>query len=388
MDFDAAVALELSRLREQHLLRTPRVLAGAHGPEVILDGRRVLDFCSNDYLGLAGDPRLASAARAALDSHGLGAASSRHVSGTTDLHRAAEARLAAFVAAPSALLYSNGYAANTGALPALLGPDAVVFSDQLNHASLIDGIRLSRAHAHVYRHLDLDHLRRLVREHRGSHAHALVVTESVFSMEGDCAPLPALRELCDRERLGLYVDEAHSLGIMGPRGRGACADAGIRPDVLIGTLGKAFGCAGAFAAGQAETIRLLENRSRTHVFSTAAPPLLAAATLTAVDLVEAADDRRAQLLDHVARLRRGLASLGRPAPQPSAAIVPVHVGAAATVVAVSAALLDAGFFVHGIRPPTVPEGGCRLRLVPIATHRGDQVDALVAALSRALANHL
>jgi 7-keto-8-aminopelargonate synthetase-like enzyme len=285
MRFDDAVAQSLAELQERHLLRVPRVLSGRHGPEVTVDGRPVLDFCSNDYLGLAGDPRIAAAARSALESHGFGAPSSRQISGTTDLHRAAESAFAIFVKTPRALLYSSGYAANVGALPALLGADSVVFSDELNHASLIDGCRLSRARIHVYRHLDLDHLAALIHRHRADAPRALLVTESVFSMEGDLAPLAELRALSDRHELGFYVDEAHALGVLGPEGRGACAAAGVTPDLLIGTLGKALGSVGAFAAGRDATIALLENRSRSLVFSTATPPSLAAAALCALELV-------------------------------------------------------------------------------------------------------
>lgn len=381
MRFDDAVAQSLADLQALHLLRAPRVLSGPHGPQVTVDGHRVLDFCSNDYLGLAGDPRIALAARLALDSHGFGAPSSRHISGTTDLHRAAEAGFAAFVGAPRALLYSSGYAANAGALPALIGgTDAVVFSDELNHASLIDGCRLGAARIHIYRHLDLDHLASLIRRHRADAPRALLVTESVFSMEGDLAPLVELRALCDRDDLGLYVDEAHALGVLGPHGRGACAAAGIVPDVLIGTLGKALGSVGAFAAGRGATIALLENRSRSLVFSTAPPPSLAAAALRALELAEAADDRRQTVLAHAARIRDLVRALGRPVPLGSAAIVPIHIGSAQEVVRVSAALFEAGLFVHGIRPPTVPQGTCRLRVTPMASHQPDHIDHLVSAL--------
>jgi 7-keto-8-aminopelargonate synthetase-like enzyme len=216
----------------------------------------------------------------------------------------------------------------------------------------------------------------------------LLVTESVFSMQGDLAPLRELRALCDQHQLGLYVDEAHALGVLGPQGRGACAALGVVPDVLVGTLGKAFGCSGAFAAGRDDTVRLLENRSRTHVFSTAAPPLLAAAISAAVDLVERADERRARLLAHAARIREALAAI--PGQQPYGALSPIvrfHVGRADAVQRLSAELLEAGIFVHGIRPPTVPDGTSRLRITPMATHQDAHVTRLLEALHTAWANH-
>jgi len=388
MRFDDAVAQSLTDLQEQHLLRLPRVLSGRHGPEISIDGRRVLDFCSNDYLGLASDPRIASAARAALETHGFGAPSSRHISGTTDLHRGAEAAFARFVAAPRALLYSSGYAANTGALPALLDRDSLVFSDELNHASLIDGCRLSRARVHVYRHLDLDHLASLIHRHRAGAPRALLVTESVFSMEGDLAPLAALRALCDRHELGMYVDEAHALGVLGPQGRGACAAAGVVPDLLIGTLGKALGSVGAFVAGREATIALLENKSRSLVFSTAPPPSLAAAALRALELAAAADDRRQAVLGHAARIRKALQALGHPAPAASSPIVPLYLGSAAAAVRISTALFEQGLFVHGIRPPTVPPGTSRLRITPMATHGTEHLERLLQALRSTLLDPL
>jgi 7-keto-8-aminopelargonate synthetase-like enzyme len=210
----------------------------------------------------------------------------------------------------------------------------------------------------------------------------MVVTESVFSMEGDFAPLRGLRELCDRHGLGLYVDEAHALGVLGPQGRGACAEAGIVPDLLIGTLGKAFGAHGAFAAGATRTLDLLENRSRTHVFSTATPPLIPAVVVAAVDLVEAADERRRTVLRHAATIRAALPATRTPPHGAASPIVPLHIGSAEAVAHISAALLEDGVFVHGIRPPTVPADTCRLRITPMATHQPDHLTRLIAALER------
>ena len=281
MHFNDFVSEALAQLEERGLLRAPRVIDGPHGPEAVIQGRRVIALCSNDYLGLASDPRISAAAAQSLPLAGFGAGASRHISGSNRLHTELKRKLADFAQLPAALYFATGYAANVGVIQALVGRGDVVFSDSLNHASLIDGMRLSRADVVVYRHLDLEHLAALLAEHRPRHGRALVATESVFSMEGDLAELPKLRALSDRYDCGLLVDEAHALGVLGPQGRGLCARDGVRPDVLVGTLGKAFGCSGAFAAGRAETLRLIENRARSYIFSTAPPPSLAAAASAA-----------------------------------------------------------------------------------------------------------
>jgi 8-amino-7-oxononanoate synthase len=381
MRFADAVQDALSRLEEQGLLRAPRVIEAGHGPELILDGRHVLDLCSNNYLGLARDPDIAAAPVAAVHGVGLGAAASRQISGTGAWHRLAETRLATFVEQPAALLFGSGYAANAGAISALVDEHSIVLSDRLNHASLIDGCRLSRARVHVYEHLDCGHVERLLRSHRAEGRSALLITESLFSMDGDVAPLEDLRALCDRYEVGLYVDEAHALGVLGPQGRGLCAAAGIRADVLLGTLGKAFGTSGAFVAGAAASVRLIENRARSFVFSTASPEALAAAAVAAVDRVARADDRRAVLAAHAIRLREGLDALGYRIAPGASSIIPVHVGEPNATMELSAALLDAGVFVHGIRPPTVAPGSSRLRVTPIATHSEAQITATLAAFA-------
>jgi 8-amino-7-oxononanoate synthase len=381
VDFDGHIRHTLAALEASALLRTPRTVSGAQGPELTVDGRRVLGLSSNNYLGLAADPRIAEAASEALREQGFGSGASRHISGTSPLHTQLEQCLARFLAMPSALFFSSGYAANIGAIQALVGRDDVIFSDRLNHASLIDGARLSRARIVVYRHLDLDHLDALLTENRARHASALVLTESVFSMEGDLADLVSLRALCDRHGCGLVVDEAHALGVLGPQGRGLCARDGVRADLLIGTLGKAFGCSGAFVAGAVDTVRLVENRARSYVFSTAPPASHAAAALTAIELVEAADDRRARVLGHADRLRTGLRSLGYRTLAGATPIVPILIGPPQTTMALSAALLENGVFVHGIRPPTVPADTSRLRVTAIATHTEAQVERALQAFA-------
>lgn len=371
----------LARLEAEHLLRSPLEIDGTQGPELVIGGRSVLCLCSNNYLGLANHPELIRAAEEALAREGLGAGASRLISGTMRSHRDAETELARFVGMPSALLFSSGYAANVGTLQALATRADVIFSDELNHASLIDGCRLSRATVHRYRHGDPAHLESLLRAHRHEGATAFIVSDALFSMDGDRAPAAALHELARRYDAALVLDEAHSLGVLGPDGRGLAAEAGIVPDVVIGTLGKAFGTAGAFVASSSPVIRLLENRARSFVFSTAPPPPIAAATRCAVALVEAANEARARLRGHSIRLRAALRDQGHRVPEDDTPIVPVLIGDASETMRLSRDLLDLGVFAHGIRPPTVPPGTSRLRIVPMATHTDEQIDRAIAAFA-------
>jgi 8-amino-7-oxononanoate synthase len=348
--FTAHLQAILERHTAEGLLRTPRVITGPQGPEVRVDGRRALCLCSNNYLGLAAHPAIVAAAQDSLHTLGFGAA-------------------------------ATGYSANVGAVQALADRDTLIFSDALNHASLIDGCRLARARVHVYRHRDPEHLQELLARHRHEAPAALVITESVFSMDGDLAPLRALRELASRYDAGLLVDEAHALGVFGPEGRGLCAREGVVPDLLLGMLGKAFGAAGGFVAGSALAVRVVENRARSYIFSTAPSPSLAAAALVATDLVEAADPARERLLAHARMLREELAKLGFHVLPGEAPVLPVVIGDAAETMRVSARLLDHGVFVHGIRPPTVAPGTSRLRVTPMASHSEAQIAQAVRAFS-------
>lgn len=375
------VRSELAALEQAGLLRRPRVIEGRGGTEVRIDGRPTLVFCSNDYLGLSADPRLVAAGHAGLDAHGIGGGASRLVSGTRPAHLAAERALAAWVELPAALLFSSGYAANVGALSALLDRRDVAFSDRLNHASLIDGLRLSRATVHVYEHGDAEDLERRLRDHRAEGRRAWVVSDTVFSMDGDLAPLGRLRQLCDRYDAGLFLDEAHALGVLGD-GRGLAYDIGVRADALVGTLGKSAGVAAAFVAGSSELRTLLENRARSYVFSTAVPPFVAAIIEQAVSLVREADEARSRLSKHASALRGALARQGWNVPRDGVTpILPIRVGDPARAMELSARLLERGFFVQGIRPPTVPPGTSRLRLVPTAAHTHEQVVALLGAFA-------
>lgn len=335
------------------------------------------DFASNDYLGLARDVTL----RQLAPELPWGAAASRLLSGDHPIHHQAEARLAAFVGRPAALLFSSGYAANVSTIPALVGADDLVLSDAANHASLIDGCRLSRARVEILPHGDLDAAERVLRARRARHRLCLLVTDAVFSMDGDDAPLAGLATLAERYEADLYVDEAHGLGVRGPSGRGLCAKLGVVPTVLLGTLGKSFGLAGAFVASEASVRDLLVQRARGFVYSTGIPPALAAAVLRATDRVEGADQERRLLAAHTRRLRTRLEAAGFLLPPVPGPILPLVLGSAESALAAARFLAAWGLHAPAVRPPTVPPGTARLRLVPRADHRPEDIDRLAEALA-------
>jgi 8-amino-7-oxononanoate synthase len=381
MGFQRQVREALADLEAAGLLRRPLKISGPQGPEIEVDGQRVLCLCSNNYLGLANHPRIAAAAAEALQEDGVGAAASRLITGTMDAHVEAEAAFAGFLRMPAAALFSSGYAANVGTIQALAGPGDLIFSDALNHASLIDGCRLSRAQVHVYRHRDVEHLESLLRGVRTDGRRALIITDSLFSMDGVIAPLTQIEALARSYDAGLMVDEAHALGVLGPNGRGLCAALGVRPDLVVGTLGKSFGVAGAFVAASEDAVSLLRNRARSFVYSTAPPPMVARAAIAALELVAAADEARTQILAHASRLRSGLRELGFRVPDAESQILPVLVGENDRTMQLSAKLLSRGVFVQGIRPPTVPDGTARLRLTPMATHQPAQIERAIEAFA-------
>ena len=385
MGFQTQIREALSELDAAGLLRRPLQISGPQGPEVDIDGQRVLCFCSNNYLGLADHHALVDAL-ASAQGEGVGAAASRLISGTMDAHRDAEAAYADFLGTPAAVLFSTGYAANVGTVQALAGTGDIIFSDALNHASLIDGCRLSRANVRVYAHRNVDHLGSLLREHRPRAGRALIITDSLFSMDGVIAPLREIAELARSFDAGLMVDEAHALGVFGPNGRGLSAELGIQPDVVVGTLGKAFGVAGAFVAASEEVVSLIRNRARSFVYSTAPPPMLARAAIEALRLVHEADDARHALLENASELRSQLRALGFDIPSENSQILPVLIGENNRTMQLSAELLDKGVFVQGIRPPTVAEGTARLRLTPMATHRPEHIERAIDAFASLVHN--
>jgi len=378
------LAVRLDVLRERSLLRVRRVIEGACGPLVTVDGRLLLAFCSNDYLGLASDPALVAALKEGADIYGAGAGASHLISGHYAPHHRLEERLAAFVGMPRALFFSTGYMANLGIITALTegggGGVAAVFSDALNHASIIDGIRLSGAQKHIYPHADLAVLESLLAD--SSAPRKLVISDAVFSMDGDLAPLPQLLALCERYDAWLIVDDAHGFGVLGPQGRGSLAQFDLHSPrlVYVGTLGKAAGIAGAFVAAEQNVIEWLLQRARTYIFTTASPPLLAHALLRSVDLIEQGDVRRAHLQVLIGQLRDGLKLKRWRLLDSMSPIQPLILGENSEAMRVAAALLDAGLWVPAIRPPTVPAGSARLRITLSAGHTVEQVQRLIDAL--------
>lgn len=372
---------ELERRRAAGLYRRRRVVDGPQGPELTVDGRRVLAFCSNDYLGLAADPRLAEALARGAREYGVGGGAAHLVTGHSRAHHALEEELAAFVGRERALLFSTGYMANLGAVAALAGQGDAVFEDRLNHASLLDAGLLCRARLQRYGHADAADLRRRL---EGSGAkHKLVLTDGVFSMDGDIAPLPGLASACGAHDAALLVDEAHGIGVVGPEGRGSAAAAGLGPaqvPLLMGTLGKALGTAGAFVAASEAVIETLIQQARSYIYTTAAPPAVAEATRTALAIAREEAWRREHLHALVRRFREGAQQLGLELMDSATPIQPIVLGDAATAVAWSDALWERGILVTAIRPPTVPEGTARLRVTLSAAHDTDQVDRLLGAL--------
>jgi 8-amino-7-oxononanoate synthase len=367
------VADRLEELRDRGLYRRLRLISGPQGPRVLLDGRPVLLLCSNDYLGLADHPRVRGAAAEAAMRWGAGAGASRLISGNMVPHRRLEERLAEFKGYEAALLFGSGYLANTGAIAALARRGEVVFSDELNHASIIDGCRLSRAETFVYRHGDVEHLAWGLREAEGRGS--LIVTDGVFSMDGDVARLEELLRLARRHDCRLMVDEAHATGALGPGGRGSVAAAGLSEevDLIVGTLGKALGSYGAYVCASRELVDYLVNTARPFIFSTAPAPPAAAAALAALELLESHPHRVERLQSNAAALRAALAKEGLTVGGSETQIVPVEIGDAAPTMELSERVLERGVFAQGIRPPTVPEGSSRLRFTVMATHRAGEL---------------
>jgi len=378
------LAAALDELDERALLRSRRLLEGPQGPHVRIDGAMLANFASNDYLSLAGDPRLRGAAHRAIDEYGVGAGASPLVCGHSQLHDEAERHFARFVGLPRALLFSSGYAANLGILAALGGRDSEVFSDALNHACLIDGARLSRAQVTPYRHADLADLEAKLAASRASER--IVATDAVFSMDGDLAPLPTILDLCERYDAWLVVDDAHGIGVMGARGRGSLEHFCLASPriVLMATLGKALGGYGAFAAGEPEAIEWLLQRARTYIYSTALPPMAAAVALEAMRIVETEPGRLVALRARIAELRAALHGMGLESGSQSA-VHPIVLGANGDALFASSRLRERGFLVPAIRPPTVPPGTARLRLSVTAGHTAGDIEGLAAALAECLA---
>lgn len=377
---------ERARLVRLGLWRTLRPLESPTGPVVTVAGCELLQLSSNDYLGLSADGRLRAAAAAASEVWGTGTGASRLITGTNLLHTEVEARLAALKGAADAVLFSSGYLANLGTIQALVGPKDAVVSDTLNHASIIDGCRLSGARILVYPHADPTAAAQLLEKARREGARRLLlITDSVFSMDGDLAPLVALSQVARRHQAIFMVDEAHATLLLG-EGRGAVSGLGLRAelevDVIVGTCSKAVGALGGFVAGSRALCDFLRNRARSFVFDTAPPAGVLGAIRRALELSAAEPERRQRVLAHARRLADALRALDYAVPEPAAAIVPVMIGEAERALRMAERLRELGILAVAIRPPTVPPGTARLRLCPIATHSDEQIDEVIAGFAR------
>jgi 8-amino-7-oxononanoate synthase len=394
------IETRLEELERLGLSRRTRLVSGPQGPTVLLDGKPMLVLCSNNYLGLADHPRVREAAADAAMRWGVGAGASRLVSGTMTIHRRLEERLATFEQSEACLLFGSGYLANLGVIGALAGRGGTVFSDELNHASIVDGCRLSRAEVVVYRHLDTEHLAWCLRRHGGQPARGargageggqlseggqLIVTDTVFSMDGDVAPLGEIAELAKAHGARLMVDEAHATGALGPDGRGAVAEVGLEDevDVIVGTLGKALGSYGAYVCGEEEMIRYLLNTARSLIFSTAPGPPAVAGALAALELLQERPHRVERLRANARVLRRALAAEGFPVADDEMHIVPLIVGEERAAMRLCELAIERGVFAQAIRPPTVPAGTSRLRLATMASHTASDLRMAAGVLGEA-----
>jgi 8-amino-7-oxononanoate synthase len=378
----------LAELERLGLSRRLRLVSGPQGPTVLLDGQPVLLLCSNNYLGLADHPQVREAAAEAAMRWGVGAGASRLISGTMTVHGRLEERLAEFTARQSCLLFGSGYLANLGVIGALAGRGDTVFSDELNHASIVDGCRLSRAEVVVYRHGDVEHLLWSMRHHGGrreGQGRRVIATDSIFSMDGDVAPLAELIDLAQAADARIVVDEAHAIGTYGPGGRGALAAAGLEGEVdaIVGTLGKSLGSYGAFVCGDEQMTRYLLNTARSFIFSTAPPPPAVAGALAALELLEQRPHRVERLAANARALRRSLAAEGFQVPEGDMHIVPLIVGEERDTLRLCQAAIEQGVFAQAIRPPTVPAGTSRLRLAAMASHTASDMRMAAGVLASA-----
>jgi 8-amino-7-oxononanoate synthase len=377
---------ELERLERDDLLRTLPLPLRSAGTIANVGGRQLINFASNDYLGLAADERLIAAAAEACREQGVGRGASPLICGRAECHARLEQRLAEFERTEAALLFPSGFAANAGVIPALAGEGDAIYSDAKNHASIVDGCRLSRAKCHIYPHADAHALEQLFQD--GDHyRRRLIVTDTLFSMDGDLAPLVELGELAERYNAMLLVDEAHATGVFGRRGRGIVEHLSAQQPrlheqvhVRVGTLSKALGAAGGFVCGKASLVAWLANRARTYVFSTAQPAAASAAALAALDIVESEPWRRSRLLENASRLRQRLRELGWNLAQSASQIIPLIIGSPAETMRLAKALQEQGLWVGSIRPPSVPANESLLRIGLSAAHTDEMREVLVNVL--------
>ena len=386
MSIDDVLQSALNERREQNLYRMRKVIDSAQGAEVIVDGKRYLNFCNNDYLGLANHPDIVSAFKNAADEFGVGSGASHLVCGHSALHHRLEEQLAEFTGRPRALLFSTGYMANLGVINALLGNGDHIFEDKLNHASLLDAGLLSGARFQRFLHNDIENLETRLARTQADEADGrkLIAVDGVFSMDGDCAPLPELAQLAQKHKAWLMVDDAHGIGVLGKNGGGCAEHFGLdinQLPILMGTLGKAFGTFGAFVAGSEALIETLIQFSRTYIYTTALPPAVAAATSKSLEIVQRETWRREHLQNLIAQFRRGAEQIGLRLFSSNTAIQPLLIGAADEAMRWSNALAERGFWISAIRPPTVPANSSRMRITLSAAHSEKQIERLLDALA-------
>jgi 8-amino-7-oxononanoate synthase len=378
-----SLADALNTLKQQGLYRSRRVIDSAQGTEIMIDGKKVLNFCSNDYLGLANHPNVIAAFKQAVDNYGVGSGAAHLICGHSTAHHALEEELAAFTGRDRALLFSTGYMANMGVISALLDKNDLVLEDKLNHASLLDGGLLSGALFKRYLHANSENLQAKISQSIAKKT--LIVSDGVFSMDGDLAPLAELIAVANNSQAGLMIDDAHGLGVLGKTGGGvvehfSCSQNDV--PILVGTLGKAFGTAGAFVAGSEELIEILIQKSRTYIYTTAMPAAIAEATRASLQLIIAEDWRREKLTALVKQFRAGAAQLGLVLMDSDTPIQPLLIGESQQAILLSQKLLELGCLVSAIRPPTVPQGKARLRVTFSANHQASDVDFLLSALEK------
>jgi len=382
MNLDNKLSKALDIQKNKHLYRSRKVIESPQSVEPVIDGKKVLSFCSNDYLGLANNPEVIKSFKRAADSFGVGSGSAHLVSGHSAEHHKLEQELAEFMGTERALLFSTGYMANLGVVSALCDRHSEIYEDKLNHASLLDAALLSRAKRVRYQHNDIAQLTK--RLESSGNENKLIVTDGVFSMDGDLAALNDLVDLANNNAAALMVDDAHGIGVLGNQGRGIVEHLGIdikQVPILVGTLGKAFGTAGAFVAGSEALVETLIQKSRSYIFTTAMPAAVAAATRTSLQLVQTESWRREKLQSLISQFRKGASELGLTLMDSNTAIQPVIIGSSEDTVRLSEKLLEKNILISAIRPPTVPEGTARLRITFSATHTEEHIEKLLSILS-------
>ncbi len=376
---------ELELIHDKKLFRLLTELETGQSPEVTISGKSYVLLGSNSYLGLSVDPKVVESAKLALEKYGTGSGGSRLVSGSSDLHRMLEEKIAQFKNTEASILFSSGYLANVGTISALFGSDDIIYSDELNHASIIDGTRLSRAKVRIYKHLDLNNLQALLDSDKNKTCKKLILTDTVFSMDGDLVPLPELVEISEQYGCMLMIDEAHATGVLGKRGSGATEHFGVedRVPVVMGTLSKAVGSLGGYIAGSQELIDFIRNRVRSYIFDTSLPPASLAASITAIDIIENEPERREHLWKMVEQFKTGIEDTGLKVLPSHSAIIPILIGDAEPALNFAKMLRDNGVFTPAVRPPSVPHGMCRIRATLMAQHTQEHIDAALKAFRAA-----